>query len=67
MCIKAGPEFGELQGKLLIIDKALYRIRLSGKAFNQLVSDCLRDFGSFPSKAESSIFMRKCPTRDVNE
>ena len=67
VCIKAGPEFGELQGNLLIIDKALYGLRLSGKAFNILLSDCLRDLGFFPSKAESSIFMRKCPTRDVYE
>jgi hypothetical protein len=65
VCIKAGPEFGELQGNLLIIDKALYGLRLSGKVFNQLLSDCLRDLGFYPSKAESSIFMRKCPTRDV--
>jgi hypothetical protein len=61
VCIKAGPEFGELQGNLLIIDKALYGSRLSGKAFNQLLSDCLRDLGLYPSKAESSIFMPKMP------
>jgi hypothetical protein len=68
VCIKAGPEFGELQRNLLIIiDKALYGLRLNGKAFNQLLSDCLRDLGFFPSKAVSSIFMRKCPTRDVYE
>jgi hypothetical protein len=28
VCIKAGPEFGELQGNLLIIAKALYGLRL---------------------------------------
>jgi hypothetical protein len=67
VCIKAGPEFGELQGNLLIIDKALYGLRLSGKAFNQLLFECLRDLGFYPSKAESSIFMRKCPTRDIYE
>jgi hypothetical protein len=67
VCIKAGPEFGELQGNLLIIDMALYGLRLSRKAFNQLLSDCLLDLGFYPSKAESSIFMRKRPTRDVYE
>jgi hypothetical protein len=36
-------------------------------AFSQLLSDCLRDLGFYPSKAESSIFMQKCPTRDVYE
>ena len=29
VCIRAGPEFGELEGHLLIIDKALYGLRLS--------------------------------------
>ena len=67
MCIKAGPEFGELQGNLLIIDKALYGLRLSGKAFNHLLSDCLLDLGFVPSLSEPSIFMRKCPTRKGTE
>jgi hypothetical protein len=67
VCIKAGPEFGELRGNLLIIDKALYGLRPSGKAFNQLISDCLQDLGFYPSKAEPSFFMQKCPTRDVHE
>jgi hypothetical protein len=62
VCIRAGPEFWELQCNLLIIVKALYVIRLSRKAFNLLLSDCLRDLGFYPSKAKSSIFMRKCPT-----
>ena len=31
VCIRAGPEFGELEGHLLIIYKALYGLRLSGK------------------------------------
>jgi hypothetical protein len=65
MCIKAGPEFGELQGNLLIIDKALYGLRLSRKAFNQLLSECLRDLGFYPSKAKSNIFMQKCPTQET--
>ena len=33
VCIKAGPEFGELEEHLLIIYKALYGLRLSGKLF----------------------------------
>ena len=31
--IRAGPEFGELEGHLFIIYKALDRLRLSGKLF----------------------------------
>ena len=33
VCIRAGPEFGELEGHLLIIYKALYGLKTSGKAF----------------------------------
>ena len=45
VCIKAGPEFGELEGHLLIIIKALYGLRLSGKMFNQLLVECLEGLG----------------------
>ena len=31
ICIRAGPEFGDLEGHLLIIYKTLYGLRLSGK------------------------------------
>ena len=41
VCIRAGPEFGELEGHLLIIYKVLYRLRLSGKLFGQLLQKCL--------------------------
>ena len=67
VCIRAGPEFGELEGHLLIIYKALYGLRLSGKLFGQLLQECLRDLGFEPSLAESTIYMRKCPTADHYE
>ena len=43
--IRAGPEFGELEGHLLIKYKALYGLRLSGKLFRQLLQKCLRKLG----------------------
>ena len=67
VCIRAGPEFGDLEGHLLIIYKALYGLKTSGKAFGQLLQECLRDLGFVPSLAEGSIFMRKCPTADCYE
>ena len=67
ICIRAGPEFGDLEGHLLIIYKALYGLKTSGKAFGQLLQECLRDLGFVPSLAEGSIFMRKCPTADHYE
>ena len=37
VCIRANPKFGELEGHLLIIYKALYCLQLSGKLFGQLL------------------------------
>eukprot|EP00977_Amphora_coffeiformis_P013245 scaffold3415_cov115-Amphora_coffeaeformis.AAC.1 len=34
VCTIAGPEFGPLQGHMLIIDKALYGLRTSGARFH---------------------------------
>ena len=59
VCIRAGPEFGDLQGHLLIIYKALYGLRSSGKQFGDLLAECLRNEGFHPSRAEPQIFMRR--------
>ena len=69
VCIEAGPEFGALAGHLLIINKALYGLCLSGKAFNHLLNDVLRSLGFELSKAEPSIYMQRCPnlTKDLYE
>ena len=67
VCIRAGPEFGDLEGHLLIIYKALYGLKTSGKAFGQLLQECLLDLGFFPSLVKASIYMRKCPTADHYE
>ena len=55
--IRAGPEFGDLEGHLLIIYKALYGLRLSGKAFGQMLQECLLELGFKPSLAEASIYI----------
>ena len=59
VCIKAGPEFGDLEGHLLIVYKALYGLRSSGKQFGDLLATCLRELGFIPSRAEPQIFMRR--------
>ena len=66
--IRAGPEFEELEGYLLIIYKALYGgLHLSGKLFGQLLQECLQELGFEPSFAESMIYMRKYPIADHYE
>ena len=59
VCIRAGAEFGELEGHLLIVYKALYGLRSSGKQFCDLLAECLKKEGFIPSRAEPQIFMRK--------
>ena len=46
VCIRAGPEFRELGGYLLIISKALYGLKSNGKAFGQLLQECLQSLDS---------------------
>ena len=53
--IIAGPEFGSLEGHILVIHKALYGLRSSGKRWGERLSDCLRSMGFQPCKAEPDI------------
>ena len=64
VCIRERPEFGALEGHLLIIYKALYGLCLSGNLFGQLLQECLRDLRFKPLFVELTIYMRKCPTAD---
>jgi Reverse transcriptase (RNA-dependent DNA polymerase) len=57
--IVAGPEFGSLDGHILIIDKASYGLRLSGLCWHQRFAGVLRSMGFNPSKADADIWMRE--------
>ena len=55
----AGPEFGDREGHVLVIDKALFGLHSSGLRFREKLADSLRDMGFAPSKAEDDIWMRR--------
>jgi hypothetical protein len=57
--IIAGPEFGEQQGRTLIIYKALYGLRTSGLRWHDRFADVLRSQGFLPCVAEPDIWMRR--------
>ena len=57
--IVSGPEFGELEGHMLIISKALYGLRTSGLRWHERFSQCLREMGFEPCKAEPEIWMQR--------
>ena len=56
--IRAGPEFGEQEGHILVIVKALYGLKSSGLRWHERLADVLRSMGFFPSRAERDIWMR---------
>jgi len=58
VCFIAGPEFGELEGHLLIIDRALYGLKSSGKRWAYRLAEVLRQMGFIPCKMEPEVWMR---------
>ena len=63
-CILAGPEFGPArQGKFLIIVKALYGLRTSGKMWHIRFAECLKAEGFEPCKAEPDVWLRKATNK----
>jgi len=58
--ITAGPEFGKLCGRLMIIDKGLYGLRSSWAHFHEHLSAKLRIMGFKPSYADTDLWMKDC-------
>ena len=58
ICTPAGPEFGSESGKIVIVFRALYRLKLSGAAFISLLAETLYDLGYTLSKVDPDVWMR---------
>ena len=65
LVIVAGSEFGELQGHLLRIDKALYGLRTSGLRWHERFAGVLKELGFQACKSETDTWMR--PNGNVYE
>jgi len=57
VCIVAGPEFGDREGRVLIISKAPHGPHSSGLRWSERLANVLRKMGHFPSKTEKCIWM----------
>jgi hypothetical protein len=55
----AGPEFGKLAGRKLIIVRALYGLKSSGAMWHLQLADNLRDMGYRPTKADYDCWIRE--------
>ena len=65
--IVAGPEFGEREGHILVIRKAIYGLRVSGKNYCDLWADCMRKMGFTPCLAAPDIWLRPNEKLDCYE
>ena len=54
----AGPEFGELQGRILVCVKSLYDLKTSMRRWHEELSETLHLLGSQPSKADPDLWLR---------
>ena len=54
----AGPEFGELEGSIMIVVKALYGLKPSGARYREHFANYLRNHGWSQSQAQPDIWMR---------
>ena len=63
--VVTGPEFEELEGRILVIYKALYGLKSSGLRWSQKIHDIMLDTGFSPSKADPCVWLRKakCATK----
>ena len=57
-----GAEFEELQGFILIFNKALYGLKSSGKGWAEKFYDIIKDMGFTPSEADPCVWMRENKT-----
>ena len=62
--IRAGPEFGTMEGKVLIIRKALYGLKSSGASFRAFLAEQLDDIGFKSSIADPDVWMRPAVKQD---
>ncbi len=60
--IIAGPKFGDLEGHMLLIHRALYGLHPSGARWHEHFADTLCDLGFTPCKADPVVWMKNCGT-----
>ena len=56
--MQAGPEFGDEQGKIFIVRRALYGLKGSAASFRSHLANALEDLGFHSSYADPDVWMR---------
>ena len=61
---RAGPEFEDREGAIMIFKKALYGLRSSSRAFWAHFADFLRSLGFFATRYDRDVWMREREEKD---
>jgi hypothetical protein len=61
---RATPEFGERSEAIVILNKALYGLRTSGRAFRNTFADFLRQLGFVATRYDRDVWMRLRDSKD---
>ena len=60
----AGPEFGDREGAILVINKALYGLRTSSRAYRETFAAFMRTIGFEPSRYDRDVWIRLREDKD---
>ena len=56
--MQSGPEFGNLEGKLLVVNKALYGLKSLGTSFRGFLAETIDNIGFRSSIVDPGVLMR---------
>jgi hypothetical protein len=56
--VRAGKEFGDMEGSVMLVVRALYGLKSSGAAFRSMLADRLYDIGYRPTKGDPDVWIR---------
>jgi hypothetical protein len=54
---RAGPEFGEKEGLIVLLVKALYGLRTSAQRWRSVFPDFFRSMGFYPSRYDRDVWL----------
>jgi len=56
---KCGPEFGDQEGAIVTLQRALYGLKTASRSFHEFFGDTLRRMGFVPTRADQDLWYRK--------
>ena len=67
MWTRAGPEFGDDEGKVFLIVRALYGLKSSGAAFRAFLAERINEMGFISSQVDPDVWLRPATKPDGEE